>query len=429
MLVTSILPNLASLTYAGRLYVATGFDGFGGVIAYSPDGIQWTAGLVSTRKELLRVADNGETYVGVGDAGAIVMSKDGLAWLDASPGPRDVLHDIDSDGSTIVAVGNRGAILSSTDESRWIHHDLGVNAALTRVTHGQGLFVVTGNDYNANRGMIFTSADGVEWTERVVGTVPLLYGAAYGGGRFVVTTRDGGVVTSTDGANWSHRPGALPDALLLPGLIWADGKFVAVGYWKQRPVVSATSTNGLDWALHEGPWSTGLYGLAYGKGRFVATGANGAILFSTDAAHWTETQFRWPGTLEDVHFAFGWFVCAAEHNILFSDDAVLWQSVPLPVSVSGITAFGDHFLAAGSQGSILVAGPMGPALWAERAPPGNRAFLRIFGPLGMDFTLESSANLREWAPVADGLLQESEATMQPELSASERGTFFRLRRR
>ena len=54
------------------------------------------------------------------------------------------------------------------------------------------------------------------------------YAIAYGNGKYVAISSDGYATTSTNGSTWTTPKQVTPNSLF--NIIFADGKFVAVGY-------------------------------------------------------------------------------------------------------------------------------------------------------------------------------------------------------
>jgi hypothetical protein len=190
--------------------------------------------------------------------------------------------------------------------------------AITGIAYGAGKFVAVGSE-----GVIAYSTDGVSWTEASPGVVNfhptvIFNGIFYGGGKFIafgVESRQGFLVTSTDGVSWSdvYIPKNDPRAMRslfneskITGIAYGAGKFVAVGY----NGIIMHSPDGASWGVAttdafsytwlddriERARSAPIMGIAYGAGKFVAVGFgdgntdsndDGRIAVSTDGITWT----------------------------------------------------------------------------------------------------------------------------------------------
>ncbi len=273
-----------------------------------------------------------------------------------------------------VAVGNSGTVTTSADQVNWTSQQLGPDADVFNAVAyaaGPGLFVAVGTK-------IWTSPDGYAWTYRPSTAGPY-GGIAYGNGRFVagggqirhysdspVPCTEGGtgcgLATSEDGVTWTDRSntsGLTSEPTV--GLVFADGKFVQVG-WHEPPYYS---TDGLTWTA--GVSGVSLYNhaadMAYGNGLFVVVGDyldlgyGGTVLLSGDGVTWTRTSGP---AFECVCYGNGTFLAAANNNgtpVVYatytSTDGQTWTS-------QSNGAYGNRMVA--SPGSFtLASGSMGIA--------------------------------------------------------------------
>ncbi len=200
------------------------------------------------------------------------------------------------------------------------------------ITYGGGFFVASGNSlYDVGQGTVAVSTDGINWEiapkppiegnwvnrhDKIVfnGGHWVMAGSnvlhstslyewtevlgdggtalAYGNGRFVFISWSGNKYTSPDGIQWTDH-GEDPNLTDQYGdgvsLAYGDGVFVAVS---DRIF---TSENGIDWKECARP-SDVLYGVTYGRDRFLAVGNNALVCESMDGStwvedRWTETEF------------------------------------------------------------------------------------------------------------------------------------------
>ena len=157
------------------------------------------------------------------------------------------------------------------------------------------------------------------------------------------------------------------------GVGFGAGKFVAVGYdWSAERGVIATSSDGLNWAAQRVP--DGRYSLrdvAYGNGRFVAIGDEGAMLTSETGEEWVVAASGQGGGGRII-FGNGQFLVLIwnwprQNFVLTSADGTQWVRSDLSESVSAITAGNGQFVAVGAKGAILTS-PDGQA-WARQTSP------------------------------------------------------------
>jgi uncharacterized repeat protein (TIGR01451 family) len=99
-----------------------------------------------------------------------------------------------------------------------------------------------------------------------------------------------------------------------------------------------------------------LYGLAYGQGRFVAVGENGAIVTSTDLVNWAQASSGTENRLESVVFGNNTFVAVgANATILSSANGTSWvvRNAGNTNHLKGVAFGGNLFVAVGSRGTTI----------------------------------------------------------------------------
>jgi membrane protein implicated in regulation of membrane protease activity len=132
-------------------------------------------------------------------------------------------------------------------------------------------------------------------------------------------------------------------------IAYGNGKFVATG---------ATSTDGITWTAI----SNGGRSIAYGNGKFVAVSQNGSIRTSTDGTTWTAVSNSIFGstdtfTVTAIAYGNGMFVAGGFNanggrQIAASPDGTTWTVVSLVGSGSAYIAYGNNiFVSAGYDGS------------------------------------------------------------------------------
>ena len=82
------------------------------------------------------------------------------------------------------------------------------------------------------------------------------------------------ILTSPDGVSWTTRTSGTSSGL--NGVAYGNGTFVAVGY----NCAILTSPDGVAWTTRISGTCSGLNGVTYGNNTFVAVGGNGAVLQS-----------------------------------------------------------------------------------------------------------------------------------------------------
>jgi hypothetical protein len=247
-------------------------------------------------------------------------------WRNPLPTPAS-LYSVAFGANAFVAVGEAGTIVRSLDGIAWTVIPSGTAAGLNRISFATGHFVVIGAE-----GTLLTSEDGSRWTKQTIETVEPLVGITHGNGRFVVSTRSGTLLLSPDGINWDVKTNAFPMAEIFSSfqanyyhLGFGNGRFVAA-VASERGSILYSSLDGVAWTPRYTNSMTGISGLVFGNGRFVAS-ANGGqrILSSTDGENWT-TQTgvdRFYST--GVGYGNGVFFIGGQcRPILTSTDGVSW---------------------------------------------------------------------------------------------------------
>lgn len=165
---------------------------------------------------------------------------------------------------------------------------------------------------------------------------------------------DVGIITSEDGISWSKvYAGTLEK---INGIIWAMGKFVAVG---DKGVI-LTSSNGKDWTnvdlLKD---KVDLHSVASSGKEIIATGDNGTVLVSKDGVHWEQRRMataerinrvRW---INDSYIAVGGAML-----ILTSKDGITWEEVKaeptFTIMFTDVAWNGEKYLVVGDHLNIWV---------------------------------------------------------------------------
>jgi len=150
---------------------------------------------------------------------------------------------------------------------------------------------------------------------------------------------------------WQWR-NPLPQGNSLRGITYGNGIFVAVG--AQGTILA--STDGTNWTIRSSGVTTSLNKITYGNGTFIAVGDSGTILTSPDGITWTSHFSGSTNYLTSVAYGNGTFVVVGgSGTILRSTDATSWTSCS-----SGTTndlwrvIYGNNvFVAVGDSSTIL----------------------------------------------------------------------------
>lgn len=269
-----VRPIVKSVVWSGSRFVAVGPSH---VILYSNDGDRWTpasesiavwapweAGNTPGGYGFTDVTWGGSRFVAVnGDSRrgrTILYSSDGDHWEKASrsvANPHNpfaasidshTLSGVASNGSLFVAVGIHGTILYSSDAHNWTEasDDFPLFAFFGDVTWGGDRFVAVGsNNLTFGAPPIAYSHDGKRWTEARYSRVSSRYddvslnAVTWSGDLFIavggrsITDASGAragsgvILYSRDGNCWSEA--SVGNDTGLNGVTWGNGRFVAVG--------------------------------------------------------------------------------------------------------------------------------------------------------------------------------------------------------
>jgi hypothetical protein len=221
--------------------------------------------------------------------------------------------------SQFYIVGEDGLIARSASGSNWLTTTTSSGDYLLSVAYGSERFIAIAIENNTRS--FLTSLDGVAWSRVSSGTAPnQLYAVCWGADRFIAV---GGYMsaTSTDGLNWN--------VIAQPSFNWDDstrlaygnGRFVAVQY----PGIQ-TSIDGISWTAVSGSPNS-FDDVAFSGSVFIAVGASGRILSSTDAQSWNAEDFPFSAYLTHVAYGNGRFVTWSDPDVAFtSDDGHSWTS-------------------------------------------------------------------------------------------------------
>jgi photosystem II stability/assembly factor-like uncharacterized protein len=221
------------------------------------------------------------------ELGEVWTSTDAVDWTNRSA-PLFPYNAIAGNSTTIVAVGGRDTFamfIATSDDggSTWKDHSvLTTTDRLQAILWNGSQFVSVGS-----HGRIMTSPDGAVWTSPTSGTSAFLSGIAWDGHQFVVVG-DTAFLTSPDAQTWTaHAWGVLPPA---SAIAWSGHQFVAVG---DRGVM-LSSNDGIVWTQTPPLTNHALAAVAAGGHpdvEFVAVGAQGELLYSTDAIFVSTFEF------------------------------------------------------------------------------------------------------------------------------------------
>ncbi len=213
---------------------------------------------------------------------------------------------------------------------------------VTNLAYGAGLFV-----WVSGGGKIRTSPTGAVWTSRTSGTTNDFARVAFVNSNvFVATTFSGDIRTSPDGITWTSRTSGVATALR--SIASNGSKIVICG---ASAVILVSTDGGANWAPRTvSGYSENLAGAAYGNGRYVLTGGTtGAAVVSTDGDTWSWSRTGYQGGHQDVTFGKGRFVAdGADSAYTSTSGSGSWMAVPLPATMARVKFGLNNFIACGT---------------------------------------------------------------------------------
>jgi hypothetical protein len=202
---------------------------------------------------------------------------------------------------------------------------------------------------------------------------------------------------------WSNKNPA--GGATLREIAYGAGTFVAVG----ASGVIVTSTDTTNWVMQTSGSPENFNGVTYANGIFVAVGDSGALLNSTDGTNWFIIDAITGNSLYNVNYGSGQFVAVGgAGTVLTSPDGDNWtqQTTPTTNSLSGITFAGGKFVAVGGLGTILTSA--NGTSWTSQNS-GTNSYLEAVGygqgtfvAVGDSGVILTSANATSWSPQTSG---------------------------
>lgn len=406
---------LRSVAHGGNKFVAVGESGF---IASSPDGVIWTRDISPVTKNLNRVAWVNGRFVAAGDGGTVLTNDvllgwrisaigstndlfslsgngtsrlaggdsdlridEGTGWINAITAPNDFpapLWTYNSavwDGALYFVVGPSGVMVegfktNSTGPTVWVTRNDPPRSWLWDAVHLNDIYCAVGIDAT-----IMTSDNGARWdVESIPPGATNQYFLGVGGNTNVLVTvgtagtilispnivtnilqtnEDNSVTivpTSLYGVEWEQI--ATPTTRDLQGIAWGNGKFVASG----GGGTILTSADGRTWTSGNSTVSTYLSSVAAFPGGFVAVGDGGKIVSSADGSNWTLRSSGTTNWIYKVRYAGNQLIAVGENGVVrTSSDGVTWNSMNLGGSgwINDVTYAAGSYFICGDNGLVF----------------------------------------------------------------------------
>lgn len=235
-----------------------------------------------------------------------------------------------------------------------------------------------------------------------------LRGVTYGTS-FLAVGSSGAMFSSADAIAWTALGSVI--AADLNAAIYGNAGFIAVG----AGGVMLRSTDDLaSWTQLAASTTNDLYALAYSGSLFLAVGANGTIITSEGGENWT---LRYSGTssnLYGVAYGNGLYVAVGAGGTLqTSSDGVNWQAAlsQTTLDLKGVAYGADVFVATGATGALLTSAD--GITWVPQTPIASSPTLNavIYGDdfygtqfvaVGNNGAIYTSADGINWASPSSG---------------------------
>lgn len=131
-------------------------------------------------------------------------STDGISWTPETTG--FVANDGIYANGLYVLVGGLGQIKTSTDLASWTTRVSEGSGEFHRIAYGNNTFVAV-FEQSSTTGKIAYSADGISWTVITPSVVDNgVFSICFSDGHFIAGFRNGGLMSSIDGINWTLLP-------------------------------------------------------------------------------------------------------------------------------------------------------------------------------------------------------------------------------
>jgi hypothetical protein len=400
---SNLTNDLEAVAFFGNRIIITGADG---AVAYSDDGVNFTASSLHTTNWIVSVAASSNLVVAVGDNGALYTSTDGANWHLQSP-PPDLypywLLSVAYGNGVFVTTGEQGYIATSKNGTNWTARSIDESygqledVAWLDTTGSHTNFPYKGFWTVSDAGDAFYSTtNGASWTPFNLGaqdpSTNVLYTVAADNVTGLLAGNSevklGSMVTNQ--LVWADQIGSaltnVPPWTYFAALLDTNGAYELAGY--DGMIVQSYVIDGIYcWNTPYYSARDWLFQITLANGLYVAVGDNVRIMTSGDGADWTveevpltnsvsssNTVFLCVGGTTNLLVAAGSkgslavspniLVPIVETNIdgsLFTNDAsslgVIWYSLPAPSGttndLAGICAFNSNYFLIGGNGTLL----------------------------------------------------------------------------
>lgn len=220
--------------------------------------------------------------------------------------------------SSVSEVAHQYAISNSRDNISDVETWTKITSSLSQrersCIFANGYYVVCGVG-----GEVGYSEDGITWTKITPFVSGTLTNIAYGKGKFIIVDEFGSLwLAEETPISWTKIDVTFSSGI--GSLAYANGRFVIAGDY-----MCAFSEDGIKWTEVEAPNEHNQ--IAFGGGRYVAVGANGAVSVSYDGITWVDrSNPAVTGDLRAVVYAKGKYIIGGiDGLIMYTEDFVTWN--------------------------------------------------------------------------------------------------------
>lgn len=310
----------------------------------APVGIAWQPTVAPPPRWQAVAADN---------AGFVAVSRDGDVWQSFFDGqhwiPRNAEIDFGGfatilwNGTQWLAIGiESGSVITSSDGTNWLGHSVS-----PFLPSGYSSLAWNGDTYVLAEpsGISQVSHDGLVWTPLASG--PALKDVAFGQGHFVGVSSSG-VMVSSDGVSWTTTRDTPTN---LETIAFGNGRFVATGDF----IGSATSLDGVTWTTSATPLVSNQRP-SFAGGLFFLAGYQGTYT-SADGQSWSFASLatNYSGFSSVAALGGRYVGVTANGEIAVSSNGATWSDVLLesPGALHGLDAFNGSLWTVSDGGYLL----------------------------------------------------------------------------
>ena len=151
---------------------------------------------------------------------------------------------------------------------------------------------------------------------------------------------------------WSWR-NPFPQGNSLSSVVFAQNRFIAVG----AAGTILSSTNGTNWVSVSSPTTNSLVNVAYLNSRYIAVGEKGTLVTSTDGTSWTMVPTGVTNSLNSSAYGAGAYVVVGfQGTVLWSSTGLSWAKqagISTSLYLNSVTFGAGTFIAITSLGDVI----------------------------------------------------------------------------